>query len=341
MLIVMKSGSTREDVDRVSHVIQGLGFDAKPITLTEWLVVRVAGYTDPPHPELFETLPGVGAVLPVRDAVRQASRLEPNGETVVRLGEHEIGGGGVTLVAGPCAVENEDQLLRIARAVKDAGADVLRGGAYKPRSSPHGFQGLGEAGLKLLARARDETGMPVVTEAVDAASLELIEEYADMIQIGARNMQNFQLLKQAGKSRRPVLLKRGMSAQLEDLLHAAEYVLEGGNPNVVLCERGIRTFSNHSRYTLDLAIVPRLKRVTHLPVLVDPSHASGDRASVADLARASMAAGADGLMIEVHPDPLHALCDGPQSLRPEEFKTLAQSLRALAPLVGRERESVA
>lgn len=340
MLIVMKSGSTREDVDRVRDVIQGLGYESQALPVAERLAVRVSEYAREPSCELFETLPGVELVLPISHPVRKVGRLARSEDTVLRFGSREVGSGGFTLVAGPCAVENEEQILAVARSVRDAGADMLRGGAYKPRTSPYDFQGLGEEGLKLLALARKETGLPVITEAVDEASVELAEEYADVIQIGARNMQNFALLKRLGRSRRPLLLKRGMSATLEDLLLSAEYLLDAGNPNVILCERGIRSFSDHSRYTLDLSIVPVLERLTHLPVFVDPSHASGHRSSVAPLARAAMAAGADGVMIEVHPDPSLALCDGPQSLRPEEFAALAASLKSLAPFMAEQRETV-
>lgn len=340
MLIVMKSGSTREDVDRVRDVIQGLGYESQALPVAERLAVRVSEYAREPSCELFETLPGVELVLPISHPVRKVGRLARSEDTVLRFGSREVGSGGFTLVAGPCAVENEEQILAVARSVRDAGADMLRGGAYKPRTSPYDFQGLGEEGLKLLALARKETGLPVITEAVDEASVELAEEYADVIQIGARNMQNFALLKRVGRSRRPLLLKRGMSATLEDLLLSAEYLLDAGNPNVILCERGIRSFSDHSRYTLDLSIVPVLERLTHLPVFVDPSHASGHRSSVAPLARAAMVAGADGVMIEVHPDPSLALCDGPQSLRPEEFAALAASLKSLAPFMAEQRETV-
>ena len=341
MLIFMKTGSTGEQLDRVRGVVQGLGYEAQSIPFEDRTAVRVAGYADPPHPDLFEKLPGVDQVLPISRPLRRVRR-EPGGggDTAVRVGSWTVGGGSFTLVAGPCAVESEEQLLSVARAVESSGANLLRGGAYKPRTSPYDFQGLGEEGLRLLRLAREATGLPVVTEAVDEASLAGVEQHGDVIQIGARNMQNFALLKRAGESELPVLLKRSMSASLEDLLMSAEYLLNAGNPDVILCERGIRTFSNHSRYTLDLSIVPVLKRMTHLPVFVDPSHASGSRRSVAPLARAALAAGADGLMIEVHPDPLHALCDGPQSLSPEEFAELAASLRALAPFIARQRETV-
>jgi 3-deoxy-7-phosphoheptulonate synthase len=339
MLIVMKCGSTREEVGRVRDVIDGLGFDSRQIPLEGGRVaLRVAGYAEPPNSHLFETLPGVEIVLPVHHVVERASRHSRKEDSIVRVGGREIGSGGFTLVAGPCAVEEEEQVLAVARAVRQAGADMLRGGAYKPRSSPYDFQGIGEPGLRMLARARQETGLPVITEAVDEASLALVEEYGDVVQIGARNMQNFQLLKRAGRGPRPVLLKRGMAATVEDLLLSAEYVLDAGNPNVILCERGIRTFATHSRFTLDLSVLPVLERITHLPVFVDPSHASGRRSSVAALARAALAAGADGVLIEVHVDPDRALSDGPQSLRPSEFAALAATLRALEPVIARERE---
>ncbi len=335
----MKSGSTREDVIRVRDVVQGLGLESQPLPVAERLAVRVAGYVREPSRELFEMLPGVDLVMPVSQAPHKVGlQARPEG-TVLKIGGHTVGGGGLTLVAGPCAVETEEQIVTVAREVQRAGAHMLRGGAYKPRTSPYEFQGLGRRGLELLALARRETGLPVITEAVDEASLELAEEYADVIQIGARNMQNFALLKRAGRSRRPLLLKRGMSASLEDLMMSAEYLMDAGNSDVILCERGIRSFSDHSRFTLDLSIIPVLKQTTHLPIFVDPSHASGNRRSVAPLARAAMVAGADGIMIEVHPDPIHALCDGPQSLLPAEFAALAASLRSLVPLVAGQRET--
>ena len=260
--------------------------------------------------------------------------------TRVRVGATVIGNGELIVIAGPCAVESEQQLLPLARQLKEAGAELLRGGAYKPRSCPYAFQGIGLEGLQLLAQARRETGLPFVTEAVDEPSLALVEEYADIIQIGARNMQNFELLKRAGRCRKPIFLKRGMSADLDDLLLAAEYVLDAGNPQVILCERGIRTFSRHSRYTLDLAILPQLREKTHLPIFVDPSHAVGLRNSVAPLSRAAVAAGADGVMIEVHSDPDNALCDGPQSLEPQAFARLVGELRTLSRVLAGRPETV-
>ena len=246
-----------------------------------------------------------------------------------------MGGPGLVLVAGPCAVESREQMLTVARRVKQAGAHILRGGAFKPRTSPYSFQGLGEEGLRLLAAAREETGLPVVTEALDAEGVDLVERYADAIQVGARNMQNFSLLKRCGKARKPVLLKRGLAATLEEFLMSAEYIVSEGNYAVVLCERGVRTFSDFSRNTLDLAVVPAVKSLSHLPILVDPSHGTGRRDKVAPLSRAAVAVGADGIVVEVHHDPNSALSDGPQSITPEMFEALVQDLRQIAPVIGR------
>lgn len=334
MLVVMKKGSTPEDLERVVRRIEELGFRAHPIPGSERTAVGITGNAGPLDPALFEMLPGVAEAVPVTRPYKLVSLEVKPEPTVVSVGPVRIGGGRFTLIAGPCAVEDEEQLLATARAVKEAGADMLRGGAYKPRTSPYSFQGLGEKGLKILARAREETGLPVVTEAVDEASLELIEEYGDVIQIGARNMQNFSLLRRAGRSRKPILLKRGMWANLEDLFMSAEYVLSEGNYNVILCERGIRTFSNHSRFTLDLSVLPVVRSLSHLPIFVDPSHGTGHRDRVMPMARAALAAGADGVMVEVHPAPEHALSDGPQALLPEQFRQLAGELRSMAAVFG-------
>jgi 3-deoxy-7-phosphoheptulonate synthase len=262
--------------------------------------------------------------------------LKPD-DTTIQVGDVIIGGEDVVVMAGPCAVESEEQTLRIAEKVCSQGADILRGGAFKPRTSPYSFHGLGLQGLEILAKARDYTGLPIVTEAIDAESLAMVEEYADIIQIGARNMQNFSLLRSAGQARKPVLLKRGMSATLDDLLLAAEYIMAEGNDQVILCERGIRTFADHTRNTLDLSIVPAVKRISHLPILVDPSHGTGKRHQVAPLSRAAIAVGADGLIIEVHDQPESALCDGPQALFPEMLGGLIEEIQFLAPLVGRTK----
>jgi 3-deoxy-7-phosphoheptulonate synthase len=255
--------------------------------------------------------------------------------TEVRVGNVVIGGPEVVVMAGPCAVESEEQTLRIAEKVRAAGAHLFRGGAFKPRTSPYSFQGLGLEGLKILAKAREEFGLPIVTEAIDAESVKMVEEYADVIQLGARNMQNFALLRSAGRARKPVLLKRGLSATLDELFLAAEYIMSEGNYNVILCERGIRTFADHTRNTLDLSIVPAVKRISHLPIVVDPSHGTGKRHKVAPMSRAAVAVGADGLIIEVHDQPEKALSDGPQALLPEAFGELMQDLRRLAPVVHR------
>ena len=282
--------------------------------------------------------------LPVEDlkidrcalpAYRLASRLSRQSGTVVSLRGAVIGGSQFIVIAGPCSVETEEQLVATARTVKQAGAAVLRGGAFKPRSSPYSFQGLGEEGLKLLALARQETGIPIITEVLDSSDIPLVEAYADILQVGTRNSQNFSLLKKLGKSSIPVLLKRGLMGTLDEFLMSAEYVLAGGNENVILCERGIRTFETATRNTLDLSAVPILKDLTHLPIVVDPSHAVGDWRYVAPLAKAALAVGADGIMVEVHVDPEHALCDGEQSLRPQAFRQLMEELRVMAPLFGR------
>lgn len=326
--------------DRVVALARELGRKARSLPTEGGGSLRIEGPPDPAMARWIAAIPGVEVVLPLPSGPARVLR-DPSAEPHrIRVDGLEIGAGSFTLVAGPCAVEDAEQMLGVARAVRSAGADLLRGGAFKPRTSPYDFQGLGAPGLALLARAREETGLPVISEAIDETSLAQVSGVADVVQIGARNMQNFALLKRAGACGRPVFLKRGMSATIEDLLMSAEYVLSAGNPDVILCERGIRTFSNHSRFTLDLGIVPVLKRVTHLPVFVDPSHASGSRDSVAPLSRAALACGADGVMVEVHPEPQRALCDGPQSLSPEEFASLASTLRRLAPLFARQPETV-
>jgi len=256
-------------------------------------------------------------------------------DTVIDVGGVEVGGERVVVIAGPCSVESREQLMEVARAARSAGAAMLRGGAFKPRTLPYSFQGLGEAGLRLLAEARDETGLPIVTEVLSPGDVGLVERYADVLQIGARNMQNYPLLRRIGESRTPVLLKRGLSATIEEWLGAAEYILHGGNQSVILCERGIRTFETLTRFTLDLAAVPAVKEISHLPVMVDPSHGTGRRRFVPPMARAAVAAGADGVMIEVHPNPGHALSDGPQSLTPRELSALMEGLRPVARAVGR------
>jgi 3-deoxy-7-phosphoheptulonate synthase len=340
MVIVMKKGSSREDLARVAREVEELGFRAHVLPGLDRTVVGVTGNSDPLDPDTFERLPGVARAIPTSHPFKLASRETKPGDTVVRVGSRTIGDGGLFVIAGPCAVENGDQIVETARLMKSAGADALRGGAFKPRSSPYSFQGLGKPGLLLLAKARAATGLPIVTEAVDQASLDLVDEHADIVQIGARNMQNYELLKGAGRLSKPVLLKRGMSATLEELLLSAEYVLASGNPNVILCERGLRTFSRHSRYTLDLSVIPAARELSHLPIFVDPSHATGRRDRVPAMARAAVAAGADGVMLEVHPSPDEAHCDGRQALLPRQGADLIAQLRAIATIVNRKAEAV-
>ncbi len=335
MLIVMRQGASDGDVAAVVAVIEARGLRAHPIPGTQRTAIGITGNRGSVDAAAFESLPGVLEVIPVSHAYKLVSREVKAESTVVKIGSVEIGGPRFVVVAGPCAVESREQTLTVAAAVKAAGAHLLRGGAFKPRTSPYSFQGLGEDGLKILAAAREATGLAVVTEAVDLESLELVESYADAIQIGARNMQNYTLLKRAGRSRKPVLLKRGMSATLEEFLMSAEYILSEGNYNVVLCERGVRTFSDFSRNTLDLTVVPAVKRISHLPILVDPSHGTGRREKVAPLSRAAAAVGADGLMVEVHHDPDRALSDGPQSITPSMFEALVRDLGLIVPVVGR------
>lgn len=335
MLIVMTVGATREQVLKVTAEIEAAGLKAHPIPGAQRVAIGITGNRDAINPTLFESLPGVLEVITVSHPYKLVSREVKPEDTVVKVGGVGIGGGSFALIAGPCAVENPEQTMTIARAVRAAGAQLLRGGAYKPRTSPYSFQGLGKPGLEILKEVRRETGLGIVSEALDERSLELVAEYADMIQIGARNMQNYSLLRSCGKLRKPILIKRGMSATVEELLMAAEYVLCEGNYQVVLCERGIRTFAEHTRNTLDLAAVIAVQRLSHLPIIVDPSHGTGKRHKVIPMARAAAAVGADGLMIEAHHDPGHALSDGSQAVLPNELAQLVKQLEVLLPLTGR------
>jgi 3-deoxy-7-phosphoheptulonate synthase len=335
VLVVMRKDATSDQIRGVVEAIEARGFKAHPIPGAQRTAIGVTGNKGALDAPVFESLPGVLEVIPVSHAYKLVSREVKNEDSVVRVGGVPVGGRELTVVAGPCAVESLEQILTVARAVKKAGAHLLRGGAFKPRTSPYSFQGLGEEGLRILAEAREATGLPVVTEALDNEGVDLVERYADAIQIGARNMQNFSLLKRAGRAKKPVILKRGMSATLEEFLMSAEYILSEGNYDVILCERGVRTFSDFSRNTLDLAIVPAVKRISHLPILVDPSHGTGRREKVAPLSRAAAAVGADGLMIEVHHDPNRAMSDGPQSITPDMFEMLMSDLRKIAPVIDR------
>lgn len=330
MLIVMHHNAGKRQIEAVIKAVERMGFSAAPIPGSERTAIGVLGNKGYVDDATVRDLPGVQEVIHVSKPYKLVSRDFHPKNTIVKVAGLEIGTGRRPVVmAGPCAVESEDQIVKIARAVKSAGADMLRGGAFKPRTGPHTFQGLREEGLKLLALASRETGLPFVTEVMSPETVGLVAEYAHLLQVGARNMQNFELLRELGKIRKPVLLKRGMSATIEEFLAAAEYILAEGNSSVILCERGIRTFETATRNTLDLAVVPLIKEVSHLPIVVDPSHATGRRSLVAPMVKASLVAGADGVMVEVHPDPEKALSDGPQSLTPAGFERLMQDVGRL------------
>lgn len=335
MIIVLKPDATKKQIDHVLERIESLGLKAMVSKGTERTIIGVIGEEDILRVQPLEVIPGVEKVMPVLKPYKLVSREFKPERTVVHVNGHPIGGNAIALMAGPCSVENPKMLQQTAKAVHDAGAQFLRGGAFKPRSSPYSFQGLREAGLRHLREVADRLKMSVVTELVDARDLKNVERYADIIQIGARNMQNFELLKEVGLSRKPVLLKRGLSATITEFLLAAEYILSQGNFNVILCERGIRTFETATRFTLDLSAIPVIKKLSHLPIIVDPSHSTGEWEYVAPMAKAAVAVGADGLLIEVHPNPEVALCDGPQSLLPEKFAELVKDLRKIAKAVGR------
>jgi 3-deoxy-7-phosphoheptulonate synthase len=329
MLIVMKHDAREADFERVVETIEKMGYRAHRIPGAERMAIGITGNSGAVDASAFELLPGVAQTIRVTKPYKLSSLDFHPAKTVVRIGKTEIGGGELTLIAGVCSVESREQTFAVAEAVRKSGARLFRGGAFKPRTNPYAFQGLGEAGLQILAEVRERFGLAIVTEAMDDAQIDLVENYADCIQIGARNMQNFTLLKRAGKSHLPILLKRGMSATLDDLLSAAEYVMVQGNENVILCERGIRTFSDHSRNTLDLSIVPAIQKVSHLPVIVDPSHGTGKTFMVAPLARAGVAVGADGILIEMHPEPAKALSDGSQALTPTQYLELVEQLKII------------
>jgi len=331
----MSAQATAADIDRVRGKIEALGFQAHIIPGAQRTAVGITGNPGPVDAAEFESMPGVAEAIRISKAYKLVSRETKPENSVVVVHGVAVGGAEPAFCGGPCSVESRDQILESARAVKAAGGQLLRGGAFKPRTSPYVFQGLGVAGLKLLAEAREETGLGIVTEALDTDTFDVVEEYADCVQIGARNMQNFSLLRRAGKSKRPILLKRGMSATLEEFLMAAEYVLSGGNYQVILCERGVRTFADHSRNTLDLSVVPAVQRLSHLPIIVDPSHGTGRRDAIHPMSLAAIAAGAAGLMVEMHPTPDTALSDGYQSLYPEQFAEVVRDCRALAQVVGR------
>ena len=335
MIVVMSSGATREEIDKVIDRLGGLGFQIHLSEGVERTIIGAIGDKTILSEVALEAMHGVEKVVPILQPYKLVSREFKDHNSVVKVGDIEIGGSQLHVMAGPCAVESLEQLMETAIKVKEAGATILRGGAFKPRTSPYAFQGLEEEGLKMLAEVRDRTGLKIITEVVDPRNVELVARYADILQIGARNMQNFFLLKEVSCIDKPVVLKRGSSATVEEWLMAAEYLMSGGNYSVILCERGIRTFETYLRNTLDLSAVPVAKQLSHLPVIVDPSHAVGKWKYVNPMAVAAVAAGADGLLIEVHPNPSQALCDGPQSLTPENFNCLMNDIRNIAKALGK------
>ena len=337
MLVVMKSQATPEQIQAVCDHIDLLGFRAHPLPGAQRTAIGITGNKGEVDRGNLESLPGVAEVIRVSKAYKLASRDVKEEDTVIRFAgtDSTIGGRDLALVAGPCSIESREQAFAIAEQVAAAGAQFFRGGAYKPRTSPYAFQGLGLEALKIMSEIREKFGLRIITEALDSETLELVAGWADVIQIGARNMQNFSLLKKAGRLRKPVLVKRGLSATLEEFLMAAEYVMSEGNYEVILCERGVRTFADHARNTLDLSIIPALKKVSHLPLLIDPSHGTGRRDSVLPMARAAVAAGADGIMVEVHNHPETALSDGPQSIYPDQFALMMDQIEQIAPIVER------
>jgi 3-deoxy-7-phosphoheptulonate synthase len=336
MLIVMRHGAAEEDIRRVAATIEEMGYQARPMPGKQRTTIGLVGNDGRVDGSRLAALPGVQEIIHVTKPYKQVSREWKADSTLVRLpGGLTVGGDEVVVMAGPCSVESEQQILESARTVREAGATVLRAGAYKPRSSPYSFQGMGRAGLKLLARAREETGLLIVTEAMDAEEMDFVAEVADIIQLGARNMQNYSLLKRAGRSGKPILLKRGLSATIQELLLSAEYILAEGNPNVILCERGVRGFDPATRNIFDLSAIPVVHGLSHLPIIADPSHGTGHRDMVIPMARAAVAAGADGLLVEVHPSPDRALSDGAQSLYPEQFERMMKEARLIAEAIGR------
>jgi len=336
MIIVLKPGTREEETRQVLEFVEAQGVQVSKVVGTDVAILGLVGDTSRIDAARIEAIDCVEKILRVVEPFKKANRLFHPEDSEVRIGDQIIGGKKLAIIAGPCSVESEEQILGVAQDVKRMGAQFLRGGAFKPRTSPYAFQGLQYEGLELLKLARKETGLPIVSELMSPADIERFVEDVDVIQVGARNMQNFDLLKQLGQIRKPVLLKRGLSATIEEWLMAAEYILAGGNENVILCERGIRTFENYTRNTLDLSAIPAVKKLSHLPVLVDPSHSAGKWWMVESLSKAAVAVGADGLIIEVHNDPANALCDGQQSLKPKVFEKLMPQLKVIAEAVGRE-----
>ena len=335
MVIVMKDTATEEQVEKVSDRLKEIGFDVHKVVGVNRTILGALGVVPEVDRREFEIMDGVSEVIRISEPYKLAGRTFHAEDSVVKVKDAVFGGDHISVIAGPCSIESEKQLFTIAKAVKESGAKVLRGGAFKPRTSPYAFQGMGEDGLKLLKQAGEEFNIPTISEVMRENQVDLMCEYVDILQVGARNMQNFPLLRELGKVKKPVLLKRGMSALIEELLMAAEYIMAGGNYDVILCERGIRTFETYTRNTLDISAIPVVKKSSHLPIVADPSHGTGIREKVAPMARAAVAAGADGLIIEVHHDPDHALSDGPQSLYPKQFSRLMEEIRMIAWAIGR------
>ena len=336
MIVVFKQNTPEKAIEELSKSISSMGVQVNKVVGSEATILGIVGDTSNVDMKVLEANENVERVMRVSEPYKKANRKFHPDPTIVKVGDTEVGGKALTLIAGPCSVESEKQIVSIAKEVKKSGATMLRGGAFKPRTSPYSFQGLKYEGLELLKEAKAATGLPIVTELMSPYDIDRFVQDVDVIQIGARNMQNFELLKELGKLDKPILLKRGLSATIEEWLMSAEYILSGGNPNVILCERGIRTFETYTRNTLDLSAIVAVKKVSHLPIIVDPSHATGKAWMVPALARAAIAVGADGLIIEVHNDPEHALCDGSQSIKPEMFDEVVRDLRTIAPVVGRE-----
>ena len=336
MIVVLKKKATKEQIEKLTKQIEAKGLKVSPVIGTEKSILGLVGETTQIDPSRIEASGIVESVMHVQEPFKKANRMFHPEDTIVDVNGVKIGGKKIAVIAGPCSVESEKQIVKIAEEVKELGANFLRGGAFKPRTSPYAFQGLKYEGLELLKKAKEKTGLPIVTDLMSPYDIETFVENVDVIQVGARNMQNFDLLKELGKTNKPILLKRGLSATIEEWLMSAEYIMAGGNENVILCERGIRTFENYTRNTLDLSAVPAVKKLSHLPVIIDPSHATGKYWMVEPLAKAAVAVGADGLIIEVHNDPANALCDGPQSIKPKKFAKLMEELKPIAAAVGRE-----
>ena len=336
MIIVLKKGTEQREIDTLTDMIVSQGITVNPIVGSDLTILGLIGDTSKVDDTQIESYRCVERIMHVAEPFKKANRMFHPAPSVVRVGNAEVGGPKLAVMAGPCSVESREQITAVAQAVKDAGATVLRGGAFKPRTSPYAFQGLKYEGLELLCAAKEATGLPIVSEIMSPFDIDVFVEKVDLIQVGARNMQNFDLLRQLGRIRKPILLKRGLSATIEEWLMSAEYIMAGGNTDVILCERGIRTFETYTRNTVDLGAIPAVKKLSHLPVIVDPSHGTGKWWMVEPLARAAVAVGADGVMIEVHNDPVHALCDGQQSIKPDVFAQIMADIRKIAAAVGRE-----